>query len=127
VATSEDALPNDAMRAEMDQRLRAERAVALDQIAVLSGQLESIISASADVATDDEHDPEGQTIAFERAQTSALLERARIRIADIDAAHDRLAIGTYGICEACGRPIGIERLQARPAARTCIGCASRTR
>jgi DnaK suppressor protein len=29
----------------------------------------------------------------------------------------------YGICETCDRPIGAERLAARPAARTCIDCA----
>ena len=33
--------------------------------------------------------------------------------------------GTYGTCERCGGPIDPERLEARPQARTCIGCARR--
>jgi DnaK suppressor protein len=35
----------------------------------------------------------------------------------------RLDAGTYGTCEVCGEPIGTARLEARPAARTCINCA----
>ncbi|MBV9369190.1 MAG: TraR/DksA C4-type zinc finger protein, partial [Frankiales bacterium] len=38
---------------------------------------------------------------------------------------DKLNAGTYGVCEICGRPISPERLQARPATKTCIDCASR--
>ena len=38
---------------------------------------------------------------------------------------DRLADGSYGICEACGARISEERLDARPAARTCVGCTRR--
>ena len=30
--------------------------------------------------------------------------------------------GTYGICQVCGGPIGIKRLEARPVARHCIRC-----
>jgi DnaK suppressor protein len=109
----------------MEQRLIRERDATAEQIANLSGLVGEIIAASTDVATDDEHDPEGQTIAFERAQAMALLEQARTRLADVDAALDRLRSGSYGRCERCGGPIAAERLEARPAARTCIVCASR--
>ncbi|MGW5187829.1 TraR/DksA family transcriptional regulator [Kribbella sp. NPDC004138] len=34
-----------------------------------------------------------------------------------------MSAGTYGTCEQCGQPIAPARLQARPAARTCITCA----
>ena len=53
----------------------------------------------------------------------ALLEQARRRLADVDAAIRNVEGGIYGICETCGRPIAAERLAARPAARTCIDCA----
>jgi DnaK suppressor protein len=53
----------------------------------------------------------------------ALLEQARRRLADVDAAVTAVEGGTYGRCETCGRPIAPERLAARPAARTCIDCA----
>ena len=108
----------------MEQRLVRERDDAAGQIGNLSGLVGEIIAASTDVATDDEHDPEGQTIAFERAQAMALLEQARTRLADIDSALDRLRSGSYGRCERCGEPIASERLDVRPAARTCIACAS---
>src|SRR4051812_18490651 len=97
----------------------------IEQIAQLTASLTDIMDASSSVATDDEHDPEGATIAFERAQVAALLDRARARLTDLDEALARLAAGTYGSCESCGRPIGPERLAARPSARTCIACASR--
>jgi len=95
------------------------------RIDALSGDVEAVIEAASDVATDDEHDPEGATIAFERARVGALLEQARVHLTDIDDALRRIDKGRYGVCEICGRPIGVERLAARPVARTCIRCAAR--
>jgi DnaK suppressor protein len=100
-----------------------ERAVVLRDIESLRREFDQVVEASASSNADDEHDPEGATIAFERQQTAALLEQARRRLADIDAALARRETGNYGVCEGCGRPIGAERLAARPAARTCIDCA----
>ena len=86
-------------------------------------ELSDLFEASRASNADDEHDPEGATIAFERQQVAALLESARRRLADVDAALARRAEGRYGICEGCGRPIAPERLAVRPSARTCIDCA----
>ncbi|MPQ96712.1 TraR/DksA family transcriptional regulator [Modestobacter sp. I12A-02628] len=72
---------------------------------------------------DDEHDPEGATIAFERQQAAALLDQARRRLVEVDEALARAAAGAYGRCAECGGPIGTERLAARPHARTCVACA----
>ena len=83
------------------------------------------MAASADSNADDEHDPEGATLAFERAQTAALLDRVEARIAGLDRALARLAAGTYGRCVRCGEPIGPARLTARPDAETCLRCAGR--
>jgi RNA polymerase-binding protein DksA len=52
------------------------------------------------------------------------VSQARGHLAEIDAAITRLDVGTYGVCERCGQPIGDARLRARPVARTCITCAS---
>ena len=82
-----------------------------------------MVAASKASNADDEHDPEGATIAFERQQVAALLDSARRRLADVDAALERRTAGSYGICATCGRAIAPERLAARPAARTCIDCA----
>ena len=103
--------------------LAEERAAAQAQIEALTREFDEVVAASRASNADDEHDPEGATIAFERQQVVALLEQAQQRLADVDAALARRDAGTYGICETCGRPIGAERLAARPAARTCIDCA----
>jgi RNA polymerase-binding transcription factor DksA len=91
----------------------------------LTRRLDGIIEASAYTTNDDEHDPEGVTIAFERAQTAGLLEQARAELRDLDAAGERLAAGTYGTCLRCGNQIAEGRLEALPAATTCIRCADR--
>lgn len=94
------------------------------QVATLTRDFDRIVEASEMVATDDEHDPEGATIAFERAQVSALLSDALRELLDIDHALERVSAGTYGVCVHCGQPIAGERLAARPSAPSCINCAS---
>ena len=95
-----------------------------ERLAALTGDYTGIVDASKDSNADDEHDPEGSTIAFERSQVGTLVEDARQQLAEVDAARARLAAGTYGTCEECGGPIGEGRLEARPTARTCIRCAA---
>ena len=106
---------------------RAERQATLARIGALAGELDDIVTASAGSNIDDEHDPEGSTIAFERAQIATLLREARAYLRELDRASARLEAGGYWACERCGGPIAEERLAARPAARTCVGCASRPR
>jgi RNA polymerase-binding transcription factor DksA len=89
----------------------------------LERDFEGIAEAASEPGTDDEHDPEGATLAFERQHTAALLADARARVTEIDAALARLDDGSYGTCARCGRPIGQERLAARPATTTCVRCA----
>lgn len=92
-------------------------------VASLSADLQAMMAASERSNADDEHDPEGATIAFERAQGQALLEQTRARLGDLRLAMERDRAGTYGICAMCGQPISPARLEARPAATTCINCA----
>lgn len=80
----------------------------------------SIVDARRDTSTDDEHDPEGATLAFERSQAEALGSSATRRLAEIDAARQRLADGLFGLCEICAAPIPEGRLEARPWATRCI-------
>lgn len=82
-----------------------------------------VVAASVDSNADDEHDPEGATIAFERSQLGALIEQAERHVTDVRAALARVEGGRYGLCERCGRRIPPERLEARPTAHTCVGCA----
>ncbi|MBT2380072.1 TraR/DksA family transcriptional regulator [Streptomyces sp. ISL-111] len=108
------------------QRLVAEHAGTSERMAALSRDFEAIVEANALVAVDDEHDPEGSSTAFERAHVAALLAQAREHLAELDLAMDRLASGDYGRCEVCGEPVPAARLEVRPAATTCVGCADRS-
>ena len=98
---------------------------ALARLASLEREFGGIVAAARDVGTDDEHDPEGATLAFERQHVAALAGAAREDLAEIQAALARLADGSYGTCQVCGARISAERLAARPAARTCVGCVRR--
>jgi RNA polymerase-binding transcription factor DksA len=94
------------------------------QIESLQRSVASIVEAAELTSTDDEHDPEGATIAYERAQATALLRQA---IADLDAlaaVRASLMIDQEVACVDCRRPIDLERLAALPTARRCIRCAA---
>ena len=108
------------------EAVERQRRATHDRIAELEGAFADIAASVDSANTDDEHDPEGATLAFERAQVVSLLDEARARLAALDDAAARVATGTYGVCERCGRDIGVERLTARPDARQCVDCA-RTR
>lgn len=104
--------------------LDSERAATLARLGALTTEHDGIVAASVDTNADDEHDPEGSTIAFERARVAALMAQARAHLDDLERGVARLDQGTYAICERCGSAITAERLSARPATRTCIDCAA---
>ena len=104
--------------------LELERARLGDQIANLQRSFTGIVDAAELTSTDDEHDPEGATIAYERAQASSLLQQARDDLLAVDEASDRIGNGTIETCRMCGGPIAFERLLALPGVSTCIRCAS---
>lgn len=117
-----DAL-TDAQRTELRTHVAREQQRAAARVAALSRDLDDMVTASADAVRDDEHDPEGATIAFERAQVAALLADAREQVRALDQAARRLDEPGAGRCDGCGAPIGYERLLARPVATSCVACA----
>ncbi|MEO6470121.1 MAG: TraR/DksA family transcriptional regulator [Acidimicrobiia bacterium] len=90
----------------------------------LEAELDGIIESALLSNNDDEHDPDGATTGYERAKTTAMLERARLRLVEIDQAVTRTTDGSYGRCERCGGDIGEERLDAIPTTTRCTVCAS---
>ncbi|WP_404434637.1 TraR/DksA C4-type zinc finger protein [Microbacterium lacus] len=74
---------------------------------------------------DDEHDPEGVTLSMEWERIEGLRLAAERDLAEVDEALTRLGSDDYGRCEGCGRPIPMERLRVRPAAKRCVPCAER--
>jgi DnaK suppressor protein len=94
------------------------------------GQQAALVTAIEDIRTtrsltvaDDEHDPEGSTVSLDQARYAALLDQTRRTLAELGAAQQRLAAGTYGICEVCADQIPNERLLVRPEARRCVPCS----
>jgi RNA polymerase-binding protein DksA len=106
------------------EMLAAERASTLERLAGLEREFGGIVESAGSANTDDEHDPEGATIAFERQHVAALVGQNREHLAEIDSALRKLDDGSYGVCETCGQPVGAERLAARPTAAKCVRCAS---
>src|ERR1700756_1364894 len=93
--------------------LLAGRARARERVGALEREFAGLPEAASAAGTDDEHDPEGATLAFERQHAAALLEAAREQVTAVDAALRRLGGGRGG---ADGRA-------PRPSAVTCVRCA----
>ena len=110
-------------RSELRAHIAAERQRTADRAAALQRDFDNIVTASADAVRDDEHDPEGATIAFERAQVSAMLDDAHAALVALDHAHQHLDGEAAGRCDRCGGAVGFERMLARPTATSCINCA----
>jgi DnaK suppressor protein len=68
----------------------------------------------------DQHPADLGTETFEREKDISIIERVEAELADVEYALQRIDEGTYGVCEACGKPIDEARLDALPAARLCL-------
>ncbi|NIL77265.1 RNA polymerase-binding transcription factor DksA [Rhodococcus sp. B10] len=106
-------------------RIDEVRAATAARLVSLREQFAAIVAGSEFSTADDEHDPEGSTIAFERAKISGLARDAEDELRELDAAAARLDAGTYGRCERCGSAISDARLEALVTARRCIDCTGR--
>lgn len=100
--------------------LEDERARKAALLPALRADIDSANSARQNANVDDEHDPEGSTIAFELSQASALLKQSSAGLDQVEAALARIEDGTYGMCAVCGEAIAEGRLEARPWTPYCI-------
>lgn len=112
-------------RAEGLRRLLREHRAAVDErLARLDLDERSILIDRSDGTADDEHDPEGSTLSAEWSRLDALRRGALQERTEIDVALAGVDAGTYGVCAVCGERIPLGRLDARPTATLCVGCAS---
>ena len=105
---------------DAEARLRARLAVVEERLVAQRQAVDGLVEAARDTNADDEHDPEGSTLAWDRQQAAALAAEADRERGELLAALDRVAAGTYGVCEVCGREIPAARLEVRPAATRCV-------
>jgi len=104
--------------------LEEERTRKIALLPALRADILSVNAARHGSNVDDEHDPEGATIAFELSQASALLQQSSSGLAQVEAALQRIEDGIYGLCAVCREPIAEGRLEARPWTPFCIDHAA---
>jgi DnaK suppressor protein len=106
---------------DLRELLRSERADLAAQLATIEENsfAASQSDLSGEVAFDDETADAG-TATFERERDLSIEENARDLMAKIDRALERMADGSYGVCERCGKPIEKARIRALPYVDLCI-------
>ena len=104
--------------------VEAERDRGERRLEMLGSAVAAIVEGAELTSTDDEHDPEGATIAYERAQATALLRQATLDVEALTIVAATLRSGDWPVCTVCGDEIGRERIEALPTSRRCIRCAS---
>lgn len=98
--------------------LVGERRRLLDLVDQLGDELDD--ASGGELSSADQHPSDEGTETQYREQFIGQRDDLRSELREVDDALDRLRAGTYGRCEACGRPVGDERLRARPQARLCV-------
>ena len=102
------------LRASLEQE-RSDLRARLAEMGLLSGGELSF----------DQNFADSSQVTAERGEVEALAGNLRESLTDVEAALVKLDNGTFGVCEGCGQPIAPDRLEAKPAARLCMECASK--
>jgi DnaK suppressor protein len=108
-----------AVRAELEAEAAELRAETDRAGAVIAG----LLGDSVTEAGDDEADASSKL--YEREHELAISNNARDLLGQTEHALDRIAAGTYGVCESCGKAVGKARLLAFPRATLCVECKQR--
>jgi DnaK suppressor protein len=111
-------VPDEISTAEFRDLLQEERSELLSKLAELGGSEGSELTYDSNFA-------DSSQVTAERSEAEALVASLRETLEDVERAIGKLEDGTYGRCETCGNEINPVRLEAMPAARYCIDCASR--
>jgi DnaK suppressor protein len=105
------------------QQLLDERQRVLDAIENIHSENPGSMGDETPEATfQDNHLADVGTATLDREMASSLEENSTHVLGEIDAALERIETGTYGACQRCGNPVGLERLEALPWAILCIDC-----
>ena len=102
------------------ERLEQERERIRALIANMAEDNEGDQNGTDELATVDQHPADAGSETFEREKDMAILSNLEEQVSEIEKALARVDEGTYGTCEACGKPIGDERLEVVPTARYCV-------
>ena len=111
-------MPSDATQSDLRASLEEERVSLRAQLAELG------FGENGGLAYDQNFADSSQVTA-ERGEAEAVAQSLRETLSEVEHALAKFEAGSYGSCESCGQPISPARLEAKPAARYCIDCASK--
>ena len=105
---------------EARQRLADERGRLTQVKTELESAGENERESTSELSSMDQHQADVGTELFDRERDLGILEAVEGELAEVERALTRIDEGTYGVCEACGKQIGDDRLEAQPYARLCV-------
>jgi len=117
--TDHDAELDPVLLEQVAALLEDQRGALLSRAAQLGVDIEQLQTLTA---THGQGETEQVTSETERAVVELLEAGTLEALEEIAFALARIDDGSYGLCTACGVPIGSERLQAMPHTRHCVGC-----
>jgi len=123
-------------KASVDQKREADkldkktiakfRKILLKQREQIVGDVKQIVESSKEMGQDGIQDIGDEAANIYNKQVLlSLNENERARLKEVDESLDRIESGTYGVCEECGGPISLKRLEVRPVAKYCVPCLTK--
>jgi len=102
------------------------RKILLKEREQIVGKVKQIVESSNEMGQDGIQDIGDEAANIYNKQVLlSLNENERMRLKEVDESLDRIENGTYGICEECGGPISLKRLEVRPVAKYCVPCLTK--
>lgn len=112
---------------ELDKKTIAKfKKILLKEREQIVGEVKQIVESSKEMGQDGIQDIGDEAANIYNKQVLlSLNENERMRLQEVDEALDRIENGTYGICEECGGPISLKRLEVRSVAKYCVPCLTK--
>lgn len=112
---------------DLDKKMIAKfKKILLKEREQIVGEVKQIVESSKEMGQDGIQDIGDEAANIYNKQILlSLNENERTRLQEVDESLDRIGNGTYGICEECGEPIGLKRLEVRPVAKYCVPCKTK--
>lgn len=108
------------------KRLEEEKERLEEQIEDYERDLEEArMTESSSDRSPDPGNAEASSMKLEYAKELSIEQNTLDLLSKVNRALDRVAAGTYGLCESCGNAIPVERLDVLPYSTICVECASR--
>jgi DnaK suppressor protein len=121
------------VKAQVDQKKELDKKaitkfkkILLKEREQIVGEVKQMVESSKEMGQDGTQDIGDEAANIYNKQVLlSLNENERMRLQEVDEALDRIENGTYGICEECGGPISLKRLEVRPVAKYCVPCLTK--